>query len=226
MSDKRLQYRHTFCMVWRHSWQTDTYLRLQCSPWTITVTARCKAWTVFARSNAWIVGLNPAQGMNVCVVCVYSVCVVLCVGRGLATGWSTIQGVLPTVYRIKKLKKGCRAINNINNNNYNVDREERRLSFAITQQLLNFARKRDHNTVYHHKWFPQNFGPSAQKKILPIKVYMYSWLRCTLYNFAFTQRVINNWHPTESCPILQLEIMCRDLFQSWVKSSGIYDNAV
>jgi hypothetical protein len=43
------------------------------------------------------------------------VCVVLCVGSGLETGWSSVQGVLPTVYRIKKLKsgqgpKGCRGI--------------------------------------------------------------------------------------------------------------------
>jgi hypothetical protein len=34
-------------------------------------------------------------------VCVYSVCVVLCVGRGLATGLSPVQGVLLTVYRIR-----------------------------------------------------------------------------------------------------------------------------
>jgi hypothetical protein len=36
-----------------------------------------KAWTVFACSHAWIVGLNPTQGLDVCV-CVYSVCVILC----------------------------------------------------------------------------------------------------------------------------------------------------
>jgi hypothetical protein len=82
----------------------------------ITVTARSKAWTVFARSNAMIVGSNPTQGMEVCVVYIYSVCLVMCVGRGLETGWSPVQGVLPTVYRTKKLKKrpcptkGCRAI--------------------------------------------------------------------------------------------------------------------
>jgi hypothetical protein len=46
----------------------------------------------------------------------FCVCVVLCVGSGLATGWSTVQRVLPTVYRIKKLKsgqgptKGCTAV--------------------------------------------------------------------------------------------------------------------
>jgi hypothetical protein len=50
---------------------------------------------------------------SVHLFCVY---VVLCVGRGLATSCSPVQGVLPTVYRIKKLKSGqgstkdCRAI--------------------------------------------------------------------------------------------------------------------
>jgi hypothetical protein len=32
-----------------------------------TVAARSKAWTVFARSNAGIVGSNSSQGMDVCV---------------------------------------------------------------------------------------------------------------------------------------------------------------
>jgi hypothetical protein len=42
-----------------------------------------------------------------CLYCVrlFCVCVVLCVGRGLETGWSRVHGVLATVYRIKKLKK-------------------------------------------------------------------------------------------------------------------------
>jgi hypothetical protein len=41
--------------------------------------------------------------MDVCVRLFY-VRVVLCTGNGLATGWSPVQGVLPTLYRIKKLK--------------------------------------------------------------------------------------------------------------------------
>jgi hypothetical protein len=37
-----------------------------------------KAWTVFARSNAGIVGSNPTQRMDICVY-VYSVFVLSCV---------------------------------------------------------------------------------------------------------------------------------------------------
>jgi hypothetical protein len=43
--------------------------------------ARSKAWIVFPRSNAGIVGSNPTSVMDVCV---YSV---LVLGSGLATGW-------------------------------------------------------------------------------------------------------------------------------------------
>jgi hypothetical protein len=42
------------------------------------VAARSKAWTVFARSDAGIVGSNPTQGMDVCIVCVYSVFLLFC----------------------------------------------------------------------------------------------------------------------------------------------------
>jgi hypothetical protein len=79
----------------------------------VRVAARSKAWTVFARSNTGIAGSNPTRGMDVCVR-LFRICVVLCVGSGLATGWSPVQGVLPTVYRLRnwkaaKVHKGCRA---------------------------------------------------------------------------------------------------------------------
>jgi hypothetical protein len=67
-----------------------------------------KAWTVFARSDAVIVGSNPASGMDVwCVyvctrACLFCVCVVVYLGRGLATGRSLVQEVLPAVYRTKR----------------------------------------------------------------------------------------------------------------------------
>jgi hypothetical protein len=55
--------------------------------------------------GSWVrIPLNAR--MSVRLFCVY---VVLCVGSGLATGWSLAQGVLPTVYRIKKLKKRPRS---------------------------------------------------------------------------------------------------------------------
>jgi hypothetical protein len=57
-----------------------------------TMAARSKAWTVFARLNAGVVGFNPLEAWM--FVCVYSVFVL---GSGLATGWSLIQGVLPNV---------------------------------------------------------------------------------------------------------------------------------
>jgi hypothetical protein len=44
----------------------------------ITVAARSKAWTVFGRSNAGIMGSNPIQDMDACVR-VYSVFVLSCV---------------------------------------------------------------------------------------------------------------------------------------------------
>jgi hypothetical protein len=57
----------------------------------ITVAALSKAWNVFARSNTGNGGSNPPQGMDVIV------CVVLCIGSGLETGLSLVQGVLPSV---------------------------------------------------------------------------------------------------------------------------------
>jgi hypothetical protein len=54
---------------------------------------RSNAWTVFVRFNTGVVASNPTRGMDVCVR-LFGFCVVLCVGSGLATGWSPVQGVL------------------------------------------------------------------------------------------------------------------------------------
>jgi hypothetical protein len=71
----------------------------------ITVTARSMAWTVFARSKTGIVVSNPTRRRAVCVR-LFCVCVALCIGSGLATGWSPIQGILPTVYGLGNWKSG------------------------------------------------------------------------------------------------------------------------
>jgi hypothetical protein len=60
----------------------------------ITVAWLSKAWNVFSRSSTGIEGSNPTYGMDVCL---YSVFVFFDVRSGLATGWSPVQGVLPTV---------------------------------------------------------------------------------------------------------------------------------
>jgi hypothetical protein len=44
-----------------------------------TGAARSKAWTVFARSDAGIVGSNPTQGMDVWCVYACILCMLSCV---------------------------------------------------------------------------------------------------------------------------------------------------
>jgi hypothetical protein len=51
-----------------------------------------QAKTVHARSNTEIVGSNPTWSMDVCVH-LFCLCCPVC---SLATGWSPVQGVLPT----------------------------------------------------------------------------------------------------------------------------------
>jgi hypothetical protein len=49
------------------------YNPMYCIKGPITVATLSKTWTVFARSNAGIVGSNPTQSMDVSIVCIYSV---------------------------------------------------------------------------------------------------------------------------------------------------------
>jgi hypothetical protein len=49
-------------------------------------------------SPAWTLGCWVRIQLDAWMsVCVYSVCVVLCVGRDPTTGWSPVQGVVPTM---------------------------------------------------------------------------------------------------------------------------------
>jgi hypothetical protein len=49
----------------------------------VTVTVRSEASNVFASSNTGIVGSNPTRSM---LICVYTMFMLSCVGRGLAMG--------------------------------------------------------------------------------------------------------------------------------------------
>jgi hypothetical protein len=76
----------------------------------VTVAERSKVCTVFARSEDGIVGSIPYKawmfGMCMCLFCV---CVVLCLGRGLATSRSPVRGVLPSVKWLWNWKSEART---------------------------------------------------------------------------------------------------------------------
>jgi hypothetical protein len=93
---KCLSQKHTQ-VVFEYRW----WLVVQCADHSSRAVAR----TVFARSNAGIVGSNLTQGMDVCVR-LFCVCVVVCVGSGLATRLIT-RPRSPTVCikKITELKK-------------------------------------------------------------------------------------------------------------------------
>jgi hypothetical protein len=63
--------------------------------------AWCNAWNVFARPNTGVVGSNPTLGMDICLNLLF-VCVVMCRLRP-CDGFFSV-GVLPTVFKITKLK--------------------------------------------------------------------------------------------------------------------------
>jgi hypothetical protein len=87
-------------------------------------------WTSRLRHERWDRGFE-SHSRHGCLyyVRLFCVCILLCVGSSLATNWSPVQGVLPAVYRIKKLKKRprpnkglyCNNNNNNNNNNNSVE---------------------------------------------------------------------------------------------------------
>jgi hypothetical protein len=86
-----------------------------CQP--ITVASRSKTWTVFARSKAGIVGSNPTQSMDVCIVCVYSVFVLFCMQvEALRRADPPSKEFHRICIRLRNWKrgndptKGCRAI--------------------------------------------------------------------------------------------------------------------
>jgi hypothetical protein len=108
-------FKHDFCSAWyvlKRKFSVYDYARLNITlnssflcislrihNLPVAVAARSKAWkmsSVARRLGSWV-RFQLSAWMFAFILC-------LCVGSGLATGWSHVQGVLPTVYRIKKLK--------------------------------------------------------------------------------------------------------------------------
>jgi hypothetical protein len=78
----------------------------------ITVAARSKAWTVFARPNVRIAGSNPTQGMEICV-CVYSVFVYVAALRWAEHSSKESYRLCKKHYETEEARaqqKGCKAI--------------------------------------------------------------------------------------------------------------------
>jgi hypothetical protein len=100
------------------------------------------AWTLFARSEAGIVGSNPTQRHRCLCLRLFSFCIVLCVGSGLVTGWSLIQRALPTVYkRLRNWRrgqgptKGCRTVDEWKWMNAYFGSTNRAIAQAVSRQL-------------------------------------------------------------------------------------------
>jgi hypothetical protein len=83
------------------------------------VAARSKAWTVFARSNAGIVGSNLTQAMDICV-CVYSAFVLSCV---------QVAALRRADYSSKESYRVCKI-------DYETEEEDRAQQRAV-EQLMN-----------------------------------------------------------------------------------------
>jgi hypothetical protein len=92
-------------MMWKEA--VVTFFNFSGVGWNWTI-------TVAASSNAGIVGSNPTRGTDVCVR-LFCVCVVLCVGSCLATGWSPSKESYRLCIGLRYWKscqgptKGCRS---------------------------------------------------------------------------------------------------------------------
>jgi hypothetical protein len=107
---------------WRHFKPQDVHLQISYFISHIPCTAGHGSRAVegmllssLARTlGSWVLILHKAWMFGMCM-CLFCVCVVLCLGRGLATSWPLAQGVLPFVkwswnWKIRgQGPRGCRA---------------------------------------------------------------------------------------------------------------------
>jgi hypothetical protein len=119
-------------------------------------------------------GSNPTQGMDSCVR-LFCVCVVLCVGSGHATGSSPVQGVLPNVYRIKKLKSGqgptkpCRVIEELMKRKFEENAVS--LTYLFSRRILN-----DKTVASQNLCSAFGFVEVANEPLSYIYVYIYVYI--------------------------------------------------
>jgi hypothetical protein len=104
----------------------------------IAVTKRSGAGNIFVRSKTGIVGSNPIRGKDVCLR-FFCVCIVLCVRSGLATGWSPIQGVLPTILKIQSFQINSEVGRRQRGRRRILRSHQRYLSFDFAYRIKHFA---------------------------------------------------------------------------------------
>jgi hypothetical protein len=95
-------------------------------------------------------------------MCLFCVCVVLCLGRGLATSWSIVQGVLPIVNRsgdwnAARAHKGCRAFKN-----YIVEETITFCNYTRRRYEWRKVRERPAKRI-SEKWWPCRTNKNAAK---------------------------------------------------------------
>jgi hypothetical protein len=99
---------------------------------------------LFRRKSSWV-GISVIAWKFGVYMCLFCVCAVLCLGRGLTTRWSLDQGVLTIVNRSGNCKearayKGCRAIKKVQDS---IPRSEPNILTVIfsdqQQQLRGFS---------------------------------------------------------------------------------------
>jgi hypothetical protein len=78
-------------------------------------------------------------------VCFYSLFVLSCIGSGLATGWSPVQGVLPTVYKCEITEP---------------HKEEAKARYGLERHWRRRRRRRPMNLLWKWKWFERNENPN------------------------------------------------------------------
>jgi hypothetical protein len=126
------------------------------SYWPVTVAERCEAWTAFARGFEFYSGHGCLVFMlRVRFLCLYT-------GRGLATSWSPVQGVLPTaidlIIEVKRKvswrrlgpELGCRAKGKSNISYWKLVRLLGRVISLVTWPLPTQNTYTEETRIYIH----------------------------------------------------------------------------
>jgi hypothetical protein len=143
------------------------------------------------------------------IVCIYSVFVLSCAGSGLVTGWSPVQGVLRTVYRIKKLIKsgqgpteGCRAIIQFSSVQFNSFINTGFLDFVHRPEFY----KQENTTFRKLDLFPTSGEGGAPTLLGTLEKAYLNHRRCQTRHFVISWPQSSEWGPLVDPFWIQLDL--------------------